>query len=124
MYWIWANLQRFQALNDKCKICNIFSLPYKEIHWQKFSCVVLVPYMCTLEQLKKDHLTIITAFLVYKFFTYGHYHNITNKWQNKPTYIKKTFIETSNVVDKPSKFINWHMFMHYCSYINMYVYIC
>jgi len=35
MYWIWMNLQRFQASNGKSYIRNIFTLPYKEICWQK-----------------------------------------------------------------------------------------
>ena len=46
------NLQRFQASNSKYNIQNVFTLLYKETCWKKFSCAILVLYMCTLEQLK------------------------------------------------------------------------
>jgi len=36
-----------------------------------FSCAVLVLYMCTLGQLKKDHLTIIIAFVLKDKYLYA-----------------------------------------------------
>jgi len=63
---------------------------------ENFSCAVLVLYMCTLEQLKKDHLTIITAFVLKDKYLYVNLIamcitviRITNKWQNKQTCVKR-----------------------------------
>ena len=36
MFWIQINLQKLQTFNYKRDIQNTFTLPYKEICWQKF----------------------------------------------------------------------------------------
>jgi len=69
--------------------------------------------MCTLEQLKKDHLTIITAFVLKDKYLYAKFRlrtciiviSLISDKINKPV-SKETFVEASNVVDEPLKVIN------------------
>jgi len=68
--------------------------------------------MCTLEQLKKYHLTIITAFVLKDKCLYVNLlamciivtSLISDKISNPVS--KERFVKASNIVDKPSKVIN------------------
>ena len=68
MHWIRTNLRRFQASNGKLNIRNIYTLPYKEYVYKNVSNVVLVLYMCTVEQLKTIKYYYVCIVIERKYF--------------------------------------------------------
>ena len=81
---------------------------------ENFSCAVLVLYICNLEQLKKDYLTIITAFVKYLYANLLAMCiviiSLIRNRISKPV-SKETVFEVLNVGEKPSKVIKVSLFI-------------
>ena len=65
-----------------------------------------VLYIYTLEQMKKDHFTIITgSYFIENNWHYMHYHYKLLVTKGSKSVSKETFVEASKVIVKPSKVI-------------------